>query len=131
MLLFKKKFLAVIRAGEKTQTVRLWPFARMRAGQRSYIPGVGYIGIDAVDAVSLEELTQVDAIRDGFATPEDLRREIVTLYAEKLDRGYGAFRIAFHILPAEEQVKRPSDRGTRRKRSRTPHATAANVESEG
>ena len=40
MLLFKKKFLAAIRSGRKTQTIRLWKHQRMRSGQRSYIPGV-------------------------------------------------------------------------------------------
>ena len=63
MLLFKKKFLQAIRSGEKTQTVRLWPFCRMRSGQRSYIPGVGYIRIDAVDEVELAHLTDDDARR--------------------------------------------------------------------
>ena len=46
MLLFKKKFLPAIRAGEKTQTIRLWKFRHLRSGQRSYIPGVGYIRIN-------------------------------------------------------------------------------------
>ena len=35
---FQEEFLSAIRSGQKTQTIRLWKFARMRAGQRSYIP---------------------------------------------------------------------------------------------
>ena len=96
MLLFKKKFLPAIRAGEKTQTVRLWKHRRMKPGQRSYIPGAGYIQIDSVDEVQLDELTDDDARRDGFANVELLRSEIVQLYRDQLTDGYRAYRIIFH-----------------------------------
>ena len=76
MLLFKKKFLEQIRRGEKTQTIRLWKFRRMKAGQRSYIPGAGYIQIMAVDEVALPDLTDEDALRDGFPSANALRREV-------------------------------------------------------
>ena len=54
MLLFKKKFLPAIRSGEKTQTIRLWKFRHMRAGQRSYIPGIGPIHITRVEPVEID-----------------------------------------------------------------------------
>lgn len=101
MLLFKKKFLAAIRSGEKTQTIRLWPWRRMRTGQRSYIPGVGYIQIDKVEQVQLEKLTDEDAVPDGFETADALRAEINAIYSEKVAAGYQAFRVAFHILESE------------------------------
>ena len=87
MLLFKKKFLAAIAAGEKTQTIRLWKFRKMRPGQRSYIPGVGYIGILAVDEVALDGLTDADALPDGFPTADALRAEIQALYGRQLAGG--------------------------------------------
>lgn len=96
MLLFKKKFLAAIRAGEKTQTIRLWKYRRMKVGQRSYIPGVGYIRVTAVDEVELAELTDADARPDGFATAEALQDEIARLYPTQLAEGYRAYRIVFH-----------------------------------
>ncbi len=68
MLLFKKKFLQAIRAGEKTQTIRLWKHRRMRAGQRSYIPGVGAIRVTLVEEVELDRLTDADARPDGFVS---------------------------------------------------------------
>lgn len=109
MLLFKKKFLPAIRAGQKTQTIRLWKYRRMRPGQRSYIPGVGYIGITQVDEVELESLTDDDARPDGFDTADQLRAEIARLYPQKLAEGYMAFRIVFNLLPPDEQKKiRPS-----------------------
>jgi len=105
MLLFKKKFLPAIRAGEKTQTIRLWNCRRMRAGQRSYIPGAGYIRVTAVDEVELESLTDDDARPDGFDTAEQLRDEIAQLYPDHLAQGYKAYRVVFHVLPPEEQHK--------------------------
>ncbi len=105
MLLFKKKFLPAIRSGEKTQTIRLWPWRRMRSGQRSYIPGVGYISVDAVEEVQVEELTDEDALPDGFATAAELRDEIESLYVEQIAAGYSAFRVTFHVLEAAAQKK--------------------------
>jgi len=101
VLLFKKKFLPAIRSGEKTQTVRLWKHRRMKPGQRSYIPGAGYIQVDSVDEVQLDELTDEDARRDGFASVELLRHEIVQLYSEQLTDGYRAYRVVFHAVEKE------------------------------
>jgi hypothetical protein len=105
MLLFKKKFLDAIRTGDKTQTIRLWPRRQMRIGQRSYIPGIGYIRITEVAAVELSELTDADALPDGFETAAALRSELNELYADKLAAGYLAYRVVFHVLPAAEQHK--------------------------
>ena len=74
MLLFKKKFLEAIRTSEKTQTVRLWKYCRMRAGQRSYIPGAGYIRVTGITEVCLDALTDDDARPDGFESADLLRR---------------------------------------------------------
>jgi len=102
MLLFKKKFLDSIRAGEKTQTIRLWKRPLMRSGQRSYIPGVGYIRITLVEAVELPNLSDADAQPDGFPSADALREEIATLYGEQAST-YTAYRVLFHVLPPEEQ----------------------------
>ena len=97
MLLFKKKFVPAILAGQKTQTIRLWKTCRMRTGQRSFIPGVGPIRITAVEPVELSELTDADARPDGFESIEQLRAEIARLYPEQIAAGYRAFRIAFAL----------------------------------
>jgi hypothetical protein len=110
MLLFKKKFLEAIRAGVKTQTVRLWNVRRFRAGQRSYIPGVGYIWIDAVDPLRIDELTDEDAHLDGFASADALRAELHSLYAEQLAAGYQAYRLRFRRMSDEEAAVAKSDR---------------------
>ena len=105
MLLFKKRFLPAIRSGEKTQTIRLWKCRRMRAGQRSYIPGAGYIRVTAVDEVRLDALGDDDARPDGFATADELREEIARLYPEAQSAGYKAYRIVFHLAPGEEKAR--------------------------
>ena len=97
MLLFKKKFLPAIRSGEKTQTIRLWKRRMMRSGQRSFIPGIGYIDIHLVEPVDVDQLTDEDAIPDGFETAAALRQELTELYAEKLAAGYQAFRVTFQV----------------------------------
>ena len=105
MLLFKKKFLDAIRSGEKTQTIRLWKHRMMKVGQRSYIPGVGYIRIEQVAAVELDALTDVDAAPDGFATADDLRAELRQIYEAHPQQSLHAFRVCFRVLPPEEQRK--------------------------
>jgi len=110
VLLFKKKFLPAIRSGEKTQTVRLWKFRKMKPGQRSYIPTVGYIRVHAVDEVQLKELTDEDARLDGFTSVRALRKEINSLYAHQLDEGHRAYRIRFTVLADDEQKKARRDR---------------------
>ena len=107
MLLFKKKFLQAIRAGEKTQTIRLWKHRRMRAGQRSYIPGVGYIRVTAVEEVELDRLTDADARPDGFESADLLRAEIARLYPQQLAAGYRAYRIVFELAPEEKISSTP------------------------
>jgi hypothetical protein len=101
MLLFKKRFLDAIRRGEKTQTIRLWKHRRMKAGQRSYVPGAGPIRVLAVDEVSLAELTDADARPDGFESADQLREEIARLYPGQTADGYRAFRVVFELLPRE------------------------------
>lgn len=110
MLLFKKKFLPAIRRGEKTQTIRLWKHRRMRSGQRSYVPGAGPIRVHTVEPVELTELTDEDALRDGFDSAKALREELVRLYPEQLEAGYQAYRVVFELLPAgETQVPPPQE----------------------
>jgi hypothetical protein len=99
MLLFKKQFLAAIREGRKTQTVRLWKHRRMRSGQQSYIPGAGYIAVEAVDEVRLDELTEADAAADGFDSATSLRAALRTIYPRELALGYQAYRVRFRLVP--------------------------------
>jgi len=117
VLLFKKKFLPAILSGEKTQTIRLWKHCRMRSGQRSYIPGVGYIHVNSVCAVEIDSLTDADARPDGFDTADALRAEIAALYAADLAQGHRAYRITFDVLSADGQAAAREQRAARRVRA--------------
>jgi len=108
MLLFKKKFLPAIRSGAKTQTIRLWKHRHMRSGQRSYIPGIGYIRILVVEPVDIDALTDADALPDGFPSATALQTALRTIYGDKLAQGHQAFRIVFHCEPGEKQSSRES-----------------------
>lgn len=119
MLLFKKKFLDAIRAGTKTQTVRLWKRCMFRAGQASYIPGVGYIRILTVDRVALDELTDDDARPDGFETIAALRREIDLLYPQPWPEGLAAYRVRFRAMDEAELAEYKAQRSTRPKWKKT------------
>ena len=101
MLLFKKKFLPAIRSGQKTQTIRLWKHRRMRSGQRSYVPGVGAILIEAVEPISLDELTDRDAELDGFPSVSTLRQELAELYLAQAAEGQQFYRVRFSLAPRE------------------------------
>ena len=82
----------------------------MRTGQRSYIPGVGPVRITEVAQVDLDRLTDADARPDGFPTAEALRLELASIYGEKLESGYQAFRVRFEIsreVPADASRQLP------------------------
>jgi hypothetical protein len=98
MLLFKKKFLDAIRCGTKTQTSRLWKHRRMRAGQLSYIPGVGPIRITAVERVDVDGQTDADAVPDGFAIVRALQTELRSIYGQQLANGHQVYRVVFQRM---------------------------------
>ena len=105
MLLFKKKFIEAIRSGSKTQTIRLWKYCRMRAGQRSFIAGVGYIRIESVEPIELANLTDTDAVLDGFPTADALRAELCELYSADVLAKLTPYKIRFSVYPPSEQER--------------------------
>jgi len=94
MLLFKKKFLDLIRSGAKCQTVRVWPKRRLRPGQAEFVPGLGRIRVTAFEAVRPADLSEEDARLDGFESRDALLAELRTLYGDRLD-SLPCFRIRF------------------------------------
>lgn len=118
MLLFKKKFLPAIRSGEKTQSIRLWKVCRYRTGQRSYIPGAGYIRITSVEPIALDDLTDLDAVRDGFVNRSALLDEVARIYADEPADSAQAYRVTFCLLPTDEWPN-PHDKQIRRRKART------------
>jgi len=89
----------------------------MRSGQRSYIPGIGYIRVTSVKPVDIDSLTDADAIPDGFPTAAALQHELNTNYGDKLAQGHKACRIVFHCEPEEKRKGRESRVESRSKSS--------------
>ena len=114
MLLFKKKFIEQIKSGEKTQTIRLWKYCRMKAGQRSYIPSVGYICIDSIKPIELDQLTDADAMLDGFPSADALREEIGILYTADVLARRTPYIIRFSVYPPSEQQKITEEQNRKR-----------------
>jgi len=114
MLLFQKKFIEQIKRGEKTQTIRLWKHCRMKPGQRSYIPGIGYIAVTNVERVELDQLTDADALLDGFQTADALRAELCTLYDADILAQRKAFKIKFAVCSESEQERIKEEREMKR-----------------
>lgn len=99
MLLMKKIFFEAIRKGTKTTTLRYWQRPQVRAQSNTLIPGLGYVRIEAVRPVSLEELTERDAQADGFATLADLHAALGELYSSDSRTGRTLYHVHFTYLP--------------------------------
>ncbi|HEY8665456.1 MAG TPA: ASCH domain-containing protein [Tepidisphaeraceae bacterium] len=97
LLLFKKQFFESIRAGQKRTTIRRWTKPRVCAGKQAFTPGLGWISIECVDVVLLRELDDVDAQADGFASAEQIRRELRRLYPAIKRDGKHWFRVRFSL----------------------------------
>src|SRR5687768_8981530 len=82
LLLFKKVFAEAIRSGRKRTTVRRWDRARVSPGKRAYCPGLGYLNIEAVEPVKWDELSEADAIADGFATLSEMKTTLLSIYPQ-------------------------------------------------
>jgi len=98
-LFFKKPLQDAIRAGRKRTTIRRWRDASpgVRAGQRVYSPGLGWLTIEGVEPVELDSLADADARADGFDTAAGLREVLVALYPDHAGDGKRWFRVSFQV----------------------------------
>ena len=114
-LFFKKPLQDAIRDGRKRTTIRRWREGKpgVRAGQRVYSPGLGWVTIEHVERVELETLRDADARADGFDDVAGLRKVLLSLYPEHGADGKGWFRVAFAV--ADLHVRGKSKRRRRSK----------------
>jgi hypothetical protein len=98
-LFFKKPLQDAIRQGRKRTTIRRWRDGRpaLRAGQRVFSPGLGWLTIEGVEPVDLDALGEADARADGFDTAAGLREVLLALYPGHAADGKRWFRVAFEI----------------------------------
>jgi hypothetical protein len=102
-LYFKKYLQDAIRAGTKTTTIRRWKSPFVHAGRDAYVPGFGWLVIEAVEPIELAQLSDADAVADGFASLSALLAALKELYPDQADDGKRWFRVRFRrrdVTPA-------------------------------
>jgi hypothetical protein len=135
-LLFSKCFWNAIHDGTKRTTIRRWRTARLKAGQRAFTPGVGWLIIESVEQIDdLAGLGDADARADGFETIEQMRQALAAIYPSQAGDGRQWFRVAFHcehLKPGSKpsrvkkaSAKRPTSRSTSKASLRRRRGTKA------
>ncbi len=72
---FTKRLHAPIRAGIITNTIRIWKSRRVKVGGEYRLgAGPGFVRVQAVKEISIEELTDQQAISSGFDGLQDLMK---------------------------------------------------------
>lgn len=102
-LFFKKEFQEAIRANRKKTTIRRWSRPMVQVGQKAFAPGVGWLAIEAVEVVRLDDLDDADANADGFRTASDMKRLLMELYPLHATDQKQWFRVRFHLAELQEQ----------------------------
>jgi hypothetical protein len=74
-VLFRRRFLDGIRAGDVTLAFRRWERPRARAGGRQRT-AVGELAIESVERIDPDEITLADARRAGFESIDELLAEL-------------------------------------------------------
>lgn len=94
-ILFKQRFLDAIRRGEKTTTLRRWKSCRLQAGSRAKAPGLGWLNIHSCERIELKDLTEADALADGFKSLKELMATLAQIYPNCATDGREWFRVVF------------------------------------
>jgi hypothetical protein len=95
-VLFDQRFWPRIADGSITLAFRRWKRPTVKAGGRLRSP-VGELGIESVDVIVEASISEDDARCAGFATRDDLLRELGA-------REGALYRIAFHLSGPDTRV---------------------------
>jgi hypothetical protein len=90
-VLFEQRFWEPMRAGEVTVTFRRWKRRQVLAGRRYRTPA-GMIEVDALDVVTLADISATDARAGGYPSVEALVADLRG--TPDLD----LFRVRFHLV---------------------------------
>jgi len=96
---FTKYLRDAVRSGQVTCSVRIWMSPRVKAGHR-YRMEEGEIEVDAVEPITMDDITDDVARESGFASVADL------LKVAKHGRGDNVYLVRFHYVPprADEHI---------------------------
>ncbi|TDD96446.1 hypothetical protein [Actinomadura rubrisoli] len=96
-MLFKQKVLEGIADGSVTLAFRRWKRCAVRPGSRLRT-AVGVVEIDAVTEVSDDTVTLDDIRRAGYASPDDLWKELARFPEGSL------YRIGLHLTGSDPRI---------------------------
>ena len=86
---FTRRLRESVRNGEITTSIRIWQSPRVKVGNR-YRMADGYIAIDAIHDITLEDITPRLARESGFSSVPDLLR------VAKHGSGVHVYLVSFH-----------------------------------
>jgi hypothetical protein len=109
-IFFKRKFIDAIRRGDKTTTLRRWKSCRLKAGSRAYVPGFGWLSILSCGEIELKDLSQADALADGFKSLTALKKTLAQIYPNCASDGRRWFRVIFRV----EELKTTPEQDARK-----------------
>lgn len=93
---FTKYLRDGVRSGVITCSIRIWMSPRVKVGHR-YRMEEGEIEVDAVEPITLDDVTDEIARASGFASVPDL------LKVAKHGRGENVYLVRFHFVPPERR----------------------------
>jgi hypothetical protein len=96
-LLFPRRFLDGIAAGDVTLAFRRWDRPRVRSGTRLRT-AIGVIGVDSIEHVRLADLSSDDARRAGYGSLAELRDGLRS-------RKGRIYRIELHLTGPDPRVE--------------------------
>lgn len=91
---FTKRLHEPIRAGVISCTIRIWKQLRVKVGGR-YRLGQGFIIVDSIKEIEVEDITNDLAIETGFADLDDLMK------TARHGSGEHIFLIEFHYVDGD------------------------------
>ncbi len=93
---FTKKLHEPIRAGVITCSIRIWKRLHVKVGGRYLLgQGPGYIAVDSIEEIELEDITDELVIESGFESIEDLMK------TAQHGSGQDIYLIRFHYVDGD------------------------------
>jgi hypothetical protein len=96
VLLFQKRFHAGIVDGSIRLTVRRWATPRVKPGGRYRVHPIGVVEVDALQRVTVRDLSEADARAAGFSSRAELVDYLRPVSDEPLTEATQVFRVALH-----------------------------------
>jgi len=91
-MVFTKRLREGVCNGSITCSIRIWKRLHVKVGGR-YQMGEGQIEVDAIEKITLHDITQELAIESGFLSVTDL------LKVAKHGPGDNVYLVSFHYIP--------------------------------